>query len=164
MGWTKRQLVEMAYEELGVSAAMDYGLTPEQVATGVNRLDAMMATLYQNGYRLGYALPSGYGASDPDQDSGIPNGANEAVYVSLAVRLAPTIGKMLSPQTIAAHRQAKNALALYSDLPTVKRDPDASPAGQGNGRTGWPDDPFLDPNYDDALSANLPGDLGEFSR
>jgi len=162
--WTKRALIEMAYEELGISSVLGFDLTAEQVAVGLNRLNAVMATLYQNGYRLSYNSASEYNGGDPDDDSGIPDGANEAVYLSLAVRLAPTIGKVLPPQTIAAHRRAMNALALFSDLPTVKRDPDAAPAGQGNRRTRWPNDPFLDPNYDDALSADLPGDLGEFSR
>lgn len=164
MGWNKRALVEMAWKEIGVSPSLGYGITAEQVADGMNTLEAMMGTLYQSGYRLGYNSATEYNGGDPDSDSGIPHGANEAVYLSLAIRIASSIGKQLSPHTIAAHRAAMNALAMYSEMPTVKRDPDQSPAGQGNRRTRWPNDPFLDPNYPDALSANRPGDLGEYSQ
>lgn len=164
MAWTKRALIEMAYEEIGVSSALGYDLTSDQVALALNRLDAVMATLYQSGYRLGYNSPAEYKGGDPDDDSGIPNGANEAVYLSLAIRLAPTIGKMIAPQTKAAHRRAMNALAQYSDIPTVKRDTTAAPAGAGSTRDYRVTEPFLDPAYDDALSANLPGDLGEYSQ
>jgi len=163
MAWTKRTLVELAYEELGVSAALDYGLTEQQVQTGVNRLDALMSRLYQQGYRLSYNQPVEANGSDPDDDAGIPPGAHEAVYLQLALRLAPVIGKMVPPETQAAARKAINAMGLEDfSLPRVRRDVDAVPAGQGNRRTRWPSDPYLEDDYADPLSANQPGNLGEY--
>ena len=163
MAWTKRAIVETAYEEIGVSAALGYDVTPEQMALGLSRLDALMEELYQQGYRLTYNAPAEYRGGDLDDDSGIPAGANQAVYLSLALRLAPTIGRQVSMETKAAHRTAMNAIAIGpATLPTVRRDTDAVPAGAGNLRVRWPDRITIDRDYADPLSANQPDALGEY--
>ena len=160
MAWTKRALVEMAYEEIGVSQALGYDVTAEQLALGLSRLDAVMETLNQNGYRLSYASPVEHRGGDLDDDSGIPPYAYEAVYLSLAIRIAPTIGKQISMETRKALATAMNALAMDDACPPrVKRNKDASPAGAGN---RWSDDPFLPDNLSDPLSAGQPDALGEY--
>ena len=163
MAWTKRALVERAYEEIGLSAALGYTLTAEQMSVGLARLGSLMATLDQQGYNLAYNAPSAFKGDDLDDDAGIPPYAHDAVYLSLAIRLAPTIGKAISMETRQAHREAMNALAIDNACPpVVQRDADAAPAGQGNRSRRWPRDPFLDPAYADPLSAGQPDKLGEY--
>lgn len=104
MSWTKRQLIEEGYSELGLRPGV-FSITAEMMETGLNRLDSMMAFLNSaKGIRVGYPLPGTPEDSDPDQDSNLPDVAFQPVVAALAVRIAPTIGKTPSDQTkIAAH-------------------------------------------------------------
>ena len=42
MGWTKRQFVAQAFEEIGLASYV-FDLTPEQLQSALRRLDTMMA-------------------------------------------------------------------------------------------------------------------------
>ena len=163
MGWTKRAIIQSAYAELGVSTVRGFDLTPEDYQEGNQRLDGLMQRFYQQGYRLGYPSPAAFGTGDLDDDSGIPDGANEAVYLSLALRLAPTLGKAVSVETTKAHTAAMMAMARgFSDPIPQRRTNDQSPAGAGNRTWQTDGNPFLDAEYDDPLSANMPGNLGNY--
>lgn len=106
---TKRQLLDQMFEEIGI-AGYAFNLTPDEQMSALRRLDSLMAQWDGKGIRIGYALPSSMQASDPDQDSGIPDTAIAAVVLNGAVRLAPMYGKTLQLETI---REAKVA---YLDL------------------------------------------------
>ena len=56
MGWTKRQFIEQAFEEIGLAAYV-FDLTPEQLQSALRRLDAMMAGWNTNGIRIGWPMP-----------------------------------------------------------------------------------------------------------
>lgn len=109
MGYTKRQFIQMAFEELGLSNH-GFDLQPEQYQTGLKRLDAMMATWNSKGLRLSYPIPSEPENSDLDEETDVPDKANEAVYLNLAVRLASSFGKVVS---VDLRNQAN---AMYNDL------------------------------------------------
>jgi hypothetical protein len=102
---TKRQLIDMAFEELGLAGYV-FDITPEEQQSLVRRLDMMMATWGITGIRLGYNATQDPLNSDPDQDSGLPDWANEAVYLNLAVRSAASFGKNLARSTVSAAKMA----------------------------------------------------------
>lgn len=72
MGWTKRQLITQAFEEIGLAAYV-FDLTPEQLQSALRRMDAMVAGWNSNGVRIGYPLPSSPDSSNIDADSGVPD-------------------------------------------------------------------------------------------
>lgn len=140
MTWKKRQLVTQAFEEIGLASYV-FDLTPEQLQSAVARMDAMVHSWEANGVRIGYSA-----VSDLDEDSGIVDGANEAVYLNLAVRLAPSYGKVLPNETKASARAAYVSLANRSACPVPEMQfPTTLPLGGGvhNVFAAPPDDPLL---------------------
>lgn len=131
MGWTKQQLVEEAYVELAKSGDV-FDLTPGELQTGLRRLDAMMATWNGKGIRLGYPLPSSPEGSDLDAESNLPDAAVETVYLNLAVRLAPSFGKQLSPDTRSNARMGYEVLLSRAAMPQEMQLPGSMPRGAGN--------------------------------
>lgn len=152
MGWTKRQFVEQAFEEIGLAAYV-YDLTPEQLQSALRRLDAMMAGWGANSIRIGWPMPSTPDASDLDADTKVPDVANEAIYLNLALRMAPGFGKVLSPDTKADADAAYSNLLNQTAAPTPERQfPNTLPRGAGtkpwrsfnsNQFVKTPDDPLL---------------------
>lgn len=131
MGWTKRQYVEQAFEEIGLAAYV-FDLTPEQLQSALRRLDAQMAGWNANGIRIGWPIPSIADGSDIDVDAKAPDVANEAIYLNLAVRLAPGFGKTLSPDTKADADAAYSNLLNQTAAPVPERQfPSTLPRGAG---------------------------------
>lgn len=130
MSWTKRQFVEQAFEEIGLASYV-YDLQPDQLQSACRRLDTMMATWNAKGLRLGYPLPSTPEDTSLDDETNVPDRANEAIVLNLAVKLAPSFGKVVSPDTRAG---AKNAMrVLYSYVAPIEMQlPDTLPSGAGN--------------------------------
>lgn len=130
MGWLKRELIEQAFTEIGMPPSM-FNVTPEDMQAALRVLDAMMATWNAKGLRLGYTLPSSPSTSDIDLDSGLPDLAYEAVYQALAIRIAPSFGKTVSPDTRASAKSAYEAVLLSIAFPPEQ--PSRSiPKGAGN--------------------------------
>jgi hypothetical protein len=63
VSWTKREIVQNAFEEVGL-ASYAFDLQPEQFQAGLRRLDNMMATWNSRGLRIGYPLADNPGDSD----------------------------------------------------------------------------------------------------
>lgn len=137
---TKRQLIEAAHVEIGLADYV-FDIPAEQLQIALRRLDAMMAEWNGMGLRLGYALPSSYTAGDLDAESGIPDRAWEAVVANLAMRLAPSFGKQVMPETKSAADRSLNML-LGKVLPPEQQ-LGRIPAGAGNKPWRWQLDPFL---------------------
>ncbi len=158
MGWTKRQFITQAFEEIGLAAYV-FDLSPEQLDSALRRLDAMVAGWNANGVRIGYPLPASPEDSDIDADTGVPDFANEAIYLGLAVRLAPGFGKTLAPQTLTGADAAYNNMANQVAFPTPERQmPGTLPRGAGN--KPWRNyiNPFVNPP-DDPVQAGSDGKL-----
>lgn len=131
MGWTKRQFITQAFEEIGLAAYV-FDLTPEQLDSALRRMDAMVAGWNANGVRIGYPLPVSPEDSDLDADSGVPDFANEAIYLNLAVRLAPGFGKTIAVETKVGADMAYSNMANQVAIPTHERQmPQTLPRGQG---------------------------------
>jgi hypothetical protein len=143
MSWTKRQFVEQAFEEVGY-ASYTFDLTPEQLESAMRRLDAMMATWNGKGIRLGYPIPTSPENSSLDQATEVPDSANEAIYTNLAVRLAPSIGKVASVELKATAREGYRVLLNRATAtPPTQQLPGTMPSGAGN-KPWRNDNPFLD--------------------
>lgn len=123
MSWSKRQLIEGAFEEMAIAGYV-FDVDPDETVAALRRLDSMMATWGGPGIgiRIGYNATVDPKNSDPDQESGIPDWANEAVYLNLAIRLASGYGKNLPKSTTAPAKAAYDALlgAVYAQIPQVQ--------------------------------------------
>ena len=143
MSWTKREVVQNAFEEVGL-ASYAFDLQPEQLQAGLRRLDNMMATWNSRGLRIGYPLTDSPAGSDLDQDTNVTDEAIEAIVSNLAIRLAPLLGKTVSPDTKATARSAYMALlSRRSTIPERLIDVNAVPAGAGTKYWRVNGDPFL---------------------
>ncbi len=153
--WTKRQLIAEAYAELGIASAAD--LTPEEWSTGLRRMDAMVAAWESDGIRLGYALPGNPDASELADASGIADRWVRAVFLNLAVELAPGMGKTLKPSTLIA------AGAEFGKLESAAQwIPSASvrggmPRGAGNKRNHFYSPAFTTDETPDVVSVSDAG-------
>jgi hypothetical protein len=143
MGWTKRQFVVQAFDEIGLASYV-FDLTPEQLESALRRLDSMMAMWNAKGIRLGYPLPSSPSSSDLDTPTNVPDSSNEAIYANLAVRLAPSVGKTVAPETKATAKAAYDLLLSLAAVPPEMQLPSSMPAGAGN-KPHQLDQPFLSP-------------------
>ena len=116
MAYTKRDIVDQAFEEIGLASYV-FDLQPQQLERALRRLDMMMATWNAKGIRLGYPLPSSPADSDLDQKIGVPDSAIEAMYLNLSVRISGGFGKTVSPETKASAKRAYNEVVANSALP-----------------------------------------------
>lgn len=154
MSWTKRQLVTQAYEEIGLASHV-FDLTPEQLESARRRMDAMVAGWNANGARISYPLPSTADGSDLDQECTIPDYAIEAVYLGLALRLAPMLGKTVSPETKQFADAAYSNMMNQTALPTPERElPITMPRGQGTKPWRNFNNPFVNKQPDPILAGS----------
>lgn len=150
MGYSKRQFVSAALEEIGLSSYI-FDLQPEQLESAMRRLDGMMADWNGKGIRLGYPLPGSPQDSMLDEPTGVPDSANEAIYTNLAIRLAPSYGKAVMPETKANANNSYNTILSRACMPPQMQLPSSLPLGAGNKPWRF-DDPFLRPPIDPVLA------------
>lgn len=151
MGWTKRQFVTQAFEEIGLAAYV-FDLTPDQLQSALNRLDSMIASWNAKGIRLGYPVSSDPDSSSLDVETNVPDSANEAIYTNLGVRLAPGFGKTVSLETKASAKAAYDTLLSRAAMPPEQQFPGTMPSGAGNKPWRVYDDPFLRKPVDPLLA------------
>lgn len=142
MAYTKRQFVEAALEEIGMSSYV-FDMTSQELQSACRRLDAMMAEWLNKGIRLAYPLPASPGDTDLDEDTSVPDVANEAVITGLAIRLSASYGKQVMPQTAAVARRGYADLLSRFSTPVEQQLPGTMPSGAGNKPWRY-DDPFLE--------------------
>lgn len=131
MGYTRRQFIDAALEELGL-AEYTFDIQPEQYQGAARRLDSMLLDWNGRGLRLGPNISGTAAGADLETDMGLPDVANEAVIANLAVKVAPSFGKTPSPDTKAAARFALNTLFARFTKPIPQRYPASLPLGAGN--------------------------------
>jgi hypothetical protein len=142
MGYSKRQFIEAAFDEIGL-AAYTFDMQPEQYQSALRRLDALMADWNERGIRLGYPLPGSPQASNLDEQTSVPDRANEAIITNLACRIAPSYGKQVLPATMTTAHFALNTIMVRAATPTPMQLPGTMPAGAGNKPWTYQGDPFL---------------------
>lgn len=133
---TKRQIVDRAYSAAGL-ASYAFDLSAEELNQARQSLDSMVAAWGIKGQRIGYN-------SEPDLDAeiNVPDWAEEALALNLALRLSGAIGKQVMPQTQQAAREAYNAVLNATTQP-MARMARMVPAGAGNRTAGWTGDTFI---------------------
>ncbi|MEM5405808.1 packaged DNA stabilization gp4 family protein [Paraburkholderia unamae] len=111
-----------------------FDLQPEEIQTGVRRLERYMMMLDGRGIRLSYNAAASASAATANDAIGIPQWAEDCIIPLFALRLAPTIGKQVHPDTRLAARRGLNALLTGTyTIPTMQM-PRHMPIGSGNRR------------------------------
>lgn len=159
MPYSKRQFVTAALEELGLAAHV-FDAQPEDLESGMRRLDAMIGEWNARGIRLGYPIPANPQSGNLDDLTSVPDAANEAIITGLAVRLAPSYGKTLSRETKVRAKQGYDTLVLLSGVtyPIEKQYPETLPVGAGNKPQRFDRNPFF-PKPSDPVDAGSAGEL-----
>ena len=131
MSWTKKQLINAAFEEIGIGS-YQFDIQPEMYSIALNRLDSMIANWFSLGVNFNYTVPTNQADSDINAQSGVPDFAYEAIYQNLALKLSPVFGKQVSPELKqAAFLAFKNLLNKTPDIPQMQLN-NTIPAGAGN--------------------------------
>jgi hypothetical protein len=136
---TRRELITGAYGELGISNEFD--VSPDELTGAVTRLNSLMATWNARNLRVGYSPGTGL-----DEATGIVDAADDAVTLNLAIRLAPSVGKIPHPSLVVDARRAYLALLTQRVKLIPVQLPAEMPAGAGNRR--YTDRVFVSPPSD----------------
>lgn len=128
--WTKGELIQQAFSEIGLSSYA-FNVNPEDFETALRSLDSMLATWEAKGLRMGYALPGDANGSGVEDESGLPDTAHEAVFLNLALRIAPGFGKMVSQDTRLNAKAAYDAMLHGFAFPPAQSSR-SMPLGAGN--------------------------------
>lgn len=146
MSWTKRQIIEQAFEEIGLASYI-FDMTADQFQSALRRLDLMVYSWYQRNIRVGFPLPNNPNDSHIEQQVDTPGTANEAIVLNLAVRLAPSYGKTLAPETKATAKALYEQLLSDAAQPYEMQYERTLPLGAGYKRTErvFVDTPNLNP-------------------
>jgi len=129
MSYTKGELVMSALNEIGI-ADYDFDIQPEQKESAMRRLDSMMAEWSAKGILLSYPLPGSANGSELTQDSNVPDTAIEAVITNLAIRIAPSYGKIVLQETKMTAKNSLNLLFSMFSMPKEMQLP-SMPKGAG---------------------------------
>lgn len=130
-GPLKRDIIQLAYEECG-QAGYEFELTPEEYASALRRLDALMAEWRDHyGICIGYNFPD-YGHGSPEDESGIPRADVNVVSTYLAMRIAPAIGKTMSGETRGALARSFEAFRAKHQRTPMQEMARGTPRGSGN--------------------------------
>lgn len=157
MSWTKEELIREAFAELAIHGYV-YDISPEELQTGLRRLDTMLAAWNGKGIRLGYPLPSSTSASSLSTDSNLPDITLEPVYLNLALRMAPGKGKQIAQDTRLAAKDGFNMLLSRAAMPPEQQFPSTLPVGAGNKAMRIRRSPFM-PAPTDPITAGGDGPL-----
>lgn len=120
-----------AFSSIGLASYV-FDLQPGHLEDAMRTLDSMMAAWNAEGLRLSYPIPSSPESSDLDQETTVPDSANEAIIMNLGIRLAAQFGKTISPDLKTVAKQAKAILLSRSTQAIEKQYPETLPLGAGN--------------------------------
>jgi hypothetical protein len=152
MSWTKRQFVNQAFETIGL-ASYEFDLSADELQSACRQLDAMMGNWNAKGIRIGYPMPSSPEDTDLDMETTVPDAANEAIYLNLALRIATGFGKVVMPEVKQfAFAAYQTLLRISANPPYELQFPNTLPRGAGN--KPWRDnrDNFIDRPTDHLLA------------
>lgn len=127
----KRDIIDQAYIEMQINS-LSSSPTSEEMSIALRKLESMMLAWTNKGLNLGYIKAERF--SNPeleelDEDSGISDADYEAVYINLAVKLAPTYGQVPSQLNSFANELYQGL--FITELPT-QRNNEYMPLGNGD--------------------------------
>lgn len=152
MGYTKRQFLDAAFTEIGMANYV-FDLQAEDLQTARRRLDSMMAEWNGRGVRLGYPIPASPDDDDLDDATGVPDSAIEAIITNFGIRIAPSYGKSVSPDTKTTAKNAYNMLLARATFPCQMQLPAGMPGGAGR-KPCYTYDEFLSTPHDTLDAGN----------
>jgi len=133
MTLTKRNIIEQAFNEIGLGTYA-YDAQPEDLQDALARMNALFAEWALAGALTGYPSINVALADDLDNYSNLPADAVRAAITALAVEMAPSYGKVASPQTIKTANAGYKLLmrkAASGQIPRREMDTGAIPGGAG---------------------------------
>lgn len=137
---TKRQIIEMAYEECSLSG-YEFDVSPDEIFTGLRKLDALMAEWRASDKDLNYNAPATFGDGDLEDYAGIPDAAISGVSISLAMSIAPQMGKAMKPES--KQRLASGMQVIRAMCARVRDVGWARGTVSGAGNRYWRMSPFM---------------------
>lgn len=148
MPWTKKDIIKRAFGAIG-KQGYEFDIQPEAYQDALQILDGMMAMWGGAlGARIGYS--GGIGFGDVNAESEVPPWAFQAIYLNLAILLAPEFGKQVSQEARASAKAAYDALLLRASAPRKRYIGGYGGAGN-NGRPMPIQEPTIDTGADGIL-------------
>lgn len=127
---TKGDIVRQAFQHLRISGLTNKARN-EDTQLALQTLESMLLAWTNKGLNLSWNKSPDFVDPDPQEDSGISDADYEAIYVNLAVKLAPAFGK---PTTQLDSFARELYAGLFStELPTQQNNT-YMPLGSGNRR------------------------------
>ena len=128
---TKALILDLMFEECG-RAGYEFDRTSSEDASALRRLDALMSEWQAQGIYLNYNFPAVLGQSQPTDAAGVPDAVVNTVALAGALRIAPGMGKTLSPETRKA--LADGIAFVRAETATIPSAlfPRTTPSGLGN--------------------------------
>lgn len=154
MSWTKQQFVEEALSEIGLASYIYDNLQPEQLQRVLRRMDSIMAMWNAKGIRVGYPIPSSPENSSLDDETNVPDRANQAIILNLALQIGPGFGKVVPQETKVAAKNAYDILLSSAAQPLQKQFQSTTPRGAGNKSWGTNRDNFFPEPVDPLQAGN----------
>jgi hypothetical protein len=153
MSKTKLQLVHAALGELGLPF-YNFEIQPELKETALHRMDGLVAGWMGRGLQLGY----NFGAA-LDDDSGVSLEDESAIFLNLALALAPGLGKVPAPETKTAAALSLDSMFIRAAQPQQRQMPADMPRGEGQKPWRTVFYPFFPPPDTSPLRAPQAGEL-----
>ena len=122
MSWTKKQIIEQAFTEIGI-ASFTFDTTADERENSLRILDTMMAEWTTRGIVFtptAYPATVNPGGGSIDAETNAPNDAVAPMYNNLALRLAPGFGKAPSNQTKLDAKAGFSMLAESVTIPCIR--------------------------------------------
>lgn len=138
----------------------EFDIGPENLESGLRRLDIMMADWNGSGVRIGYANAD-ISDSSLDQDSNVPDWCVRAILVNLALQIAPMFGKQMTREVkVTANEAYETVLARTGNEDPLTMDmPQSLPRGAGHKTYRYGNaSPFF-PTPDQNIEAGPDGEL-----
>lgn len=134
-GYTKADIITSAFNEIGYADYL-FDITPDQLFRVARQLEGMMGNWSAIDINVGWPFQIAPFEVDINQQSNLSAPAIQAVYLNLAVAIAPSFGKTLTQQAIVNAKRAYDALLVNLAFVPSKQFPNTLLAGAGNRNLG----------------------------
>ena len=136
MTWTKREIIDDAFTELGLG---NDSMNPSYYQQAMYKLDNMMAlwSKYNIIFDPVYPQPTSKTGGDLDSETNAPLEVNKAMSLKLAMEIAPLFGKTISPDTKAVADIAFKAVRGFY-MPALEQSLQGMIRGAGSKYTECP--------------------------
>lgn len=131
MSKTRRDFILEALEEIGIASYV-FDVDAGMLKSASRRLDNILADWNGQGLHLGMMLSAFPDCEEYDAPMGIPDFANRAIVLRLAVELAPSYGKQISQDTRTQAETAFRTILARCVVPVEYPQGRNMPLGQGN--------------------------------